>query len=129
MPEIIRPKEWVEMDFSPGPPGLEGENSEAPAFFEIKENQRDLQGFQNWAARGRGGIRQNPVFIWIPGASRREFRCPGFFLNWENQSASHGFSRIVRSWARPGCGGGRGGGLGLAFALAFGFDPGFEAFL
>ena len=129
MPKNIRKKEWVEMHFSLGPPGPEGENSEAPAFFEIKGNQRDSQGFQNWAARGRGGIRPNPVFIWIPGASRREFRCPCFFFELGEPKRFTWFSRIGRSWARPGCGGGRGGGLGLAFALAFGCDPGFEAFL
>ena len=115
MPKNIRKKEWVEMHFSLGPPGPEGENSEAPAFFEIKGNQRDSQGFQNWAARGRGGIRPNPVFIWIPGASRREFRCPCFFLNWENQSVSHGFPELaVRGRGRVAVGG---GGAALAWPL------------
>ena len=57
MPEIIRPKEWVEIDFSPGPPGPEGENSEAPAFFRNKGKPKGFTRFSKLG--GRSGARRD----------------------------------------------------------------------
>ena len=78
MSKNISKKERVEMRFSLRPPRLEGENSEAPAFSEIKETQGIHKVFNNWPLEGEAGLSQIRFFFGAPKPQGEKFDALAF---------------------------------------------------